>query len=198
MAKSCIAAKRIIVVDAIYDEFVRRVEEKIQNLNYGDPKEPGIDIGPMARNDLRLELHDQVERSVRAGAQLRLGGFIPSGKGFYYPPTLLIDVVPGMPAFDEELFGPVVSITRTQDEKRAITLANQSVFGLGAAVFTNDIHRGEQIATYELNAGSCTVNGLVRSDPRLPFGGIGQSGYGRELSRDGIREFVNIKTVQIF
>ena len=128
---------------------------------------------------------------------LLLGGKIPPGKGSFYPPTILTDVKPGMPAFDEELFGPVAAIISAKDEKEAIELANNSVFGLGAAVFTEDIARGEKIASEQLEAGSCFVNDFVKSDPRLPFGGIKQSGYGRELSDYGIHEFVNIKTVYI-
>jgi len=152
-------------------------------------------MGPLARIDLRAELHQQVLDSIAAGARLVLGGKIPAGQGAYYPATILADVKPGMPAFDEELFGPVAAVIRASDEAQAIQLANQSVFGLGAAVFTADVERGRQIAENELEAGCCFVNDFVRSDPRLPFGGIKTSGYGRELSAFGIREFVNIKTV---
>lgn len=134
---------------------------------------------------------------MKSGAQLLLGGQIPPGKGAFYPPTILANVKPGMPAFDDELFGPVAAIISAKDEKEAIQLANNSVFGLGAAVFTADIARGEKIAAEKLEAGSCFVNDFVKSDPRLPFGGIKQSGYGRELSDFGIREFVNIKTVYL-
>jgi len=163
----------------------------------GNPLDPKINLGPLAREDLRNTLHEQVEKSVKQGAKLLCGGIIPDGKGFYYPPTLLTQVVPGMTAFDEELFGPVISISSVHDEKEAIVYANKSQYGLGAAVFTRDLKKGEHIATHELEAGACFVNSFVASDPRLPFGGIKQSGYGRELSEEGILEFVNTKTVAI-
>lgn len=163
----------------------------------GDPLDPNINLGPMARKDLRENLHSQVEKSVKQGAKLLLGGIIPEGKGYFYPPTLLTDVKPGMTAFDEELFGPVIVIITAKNESEAISLANMSQYGLGAAVFTKDLNKGEHIATYEIEAGTCFVNAFVASDPRLPFGGIKRSGYGRELSREGILEFVNTKTIAI-
>jgi succinate-semialdehyde dehydrogenase/glutarate-semialdehyde dehydrogenase len=151
----------------------------------------------MARADLRDELHEQVRRSIAAGARCLLGGAVPEGPGAFYPPTVLAGVRPGMAAFDEELFGPVAAIVPARDEADAIALANDSVFGLGAAVFTRDLARGERIATHELEAGCCFVNAFVKSDPRLPFGGVKESGYGRELSHHGIVEFMNAKTVYI-
>jgi succinate-semialdehyde dehydrogenase/glutarate-semialdehyde dehydrogenase len=163
----------------------------------GDPMKEDIDLGPQAREDLRDLLHNQVQRSLDKGAELELGGKIPAGEGAFYPPTVLTNVRPGMAAFEEELFGPVAAVIKVKDEKEAIRMANASDFGLGAAVFTRDIKRGERIAARELKAGNCFVNNLVKSDPRLPFGGIKISGYGRELSHYGIREFVNIKTVWI-
>jgi len=163
----------------------------------GPPLEEDTAVGPMARADLRDELHEQVEQSVKKGARCLLGGAIPDGPGAYYPPTVLADVASGMPAYDEELFGPVAAIIAAKDEAEAIAIANDSVFGLGAAVFTQDVARGERIAATELEAGCCFVNAFVKSDPRLPFGGIKESGYGRELSHYGIREFVNIKTVYV-
>ena len=163
----------------------------------GDPLEPGVEVGPMARHDLRDSVHEQVERTVHAGARLLLGGKRPEGKGAFYPPTVLADVRKGMPAFDEEVFGPVAAIVPAHDEGDAVRLANDSPFGLGAAVFTRDAARGERIAAEALEAGNCFVNAFVRSDPRLPFGGVKESGYGRELSDLGIREFVNIKTVYV-
>jgi len=193
--QSCIAAKRFIVVETVYDEFTRRYVEVMAKAVMGDPLDPTTDVGPQARVDLRDELHDQVLRSIDLGARLLLGGTVPDGPGAYYPPTVLDGVRPGMPAFDEELFGPVAAIVPARTEQEAITLANQSVFGLGAAVFTSDMQRGELIARNDLEAGSCFVNTFVRSDPRLPFGGIKESGYGRELAAFGIREFVNAKTV---
>lgn len=195
--QSCIAAKRFIVVEKVYDKFVEMYVDYMKQKKMGDPFDESNDIGPQASVKLRDELHDQVLRSINSGAKLLLGGFIPDLPGAYYPPTVLADVKPGMPAFDEELFGPVAAIIKAVDETDAINLANKSVFGLGAAVFTKDAVKGEKIAREKLNAGSCFVNQFVRSDPRLPFGGIKESGYGRELSVFGIREFVNIKTVVV-
>ncbi|MBR9921226.1 MAG: NAD-dependent succinate-semialdehyde dehydrogenase [Bacteroidetes bacterium] len=195
--QSCIGAKRFIVVEEVYHAFMALFLEKMRAAKMGDPTDSDSDFGPLARMDLRDELHKQVERSVDAGANLDLGGRIPPGKGAWYPATVLSNVKPGMPAFDEELFGPVAAVIRAKNEKEAIDLANKSDFGLGAAVFTKDLNKGEDIARNKLQAGSCFVNGLVKSDPRLPFGGIKVSGYGRELSHYGIKEFVNIKTVWI-
>jgi succinate-semialdehyde dehydrogenase/glutarate-semialdehyde dehydrogenase len=157
----------------------------------------GNKLGPMARVDLRDELHKQVQKSIEKGAKLLCGGYIPEGDGAYYPPTVLTNVKKGMPAYDEELFGPVAAIIEAKDEQDAIRLANNSVYGLGAGIFSKNRKRAEQIAATELQAGNCFVNAFVHSDPRLPFGGVKQSGYGRELSAFGIREFVNIKTVLI-
>ena len=154
-----------------------------------------VAVGPQARHDLRDDLHHQVEESIKKGAKCLLGGEIPAGKGAFYPPTILTNVKKGMPAYDEEIFGPVAAIIPVKDEKEAITTANDSVFGLGSAIFTRDIGKGTRLAEKELQAGSSFVNTFVRSDPRLPFGGIKESGYGRELSHYGIREFVNIKTI---
>lgn len=193
----CIAAKRIIVVDSVIDALIAKIIQQMQRYQMGDPLDLKTNLGPMARADLRTQLHTQIEKSIQFGAELHLGGQIPNGKGFYYPPTLLTNVKPGMPAFDEELFGPVIAVIQAANEIEAIHLANQSPYGLGAAVFTQDLVRGEQIATHEIEAGVCFVNALVTSDPRLPFGGIKQSGFGRELSREGILEFVNVKTVAI-
>jgi succinate-semialdehyde dehydrogenase / glutarate-semialdehyde dehydrogenase len=151
----------------------------------------------MARHDLRDELHRQVRDSVDRGARCLLGGQLPAGPGAFYPPTVLARVGPGMPAHDEELFGPVAAIIRVPDEEQAIEAANASSFGLGAAVFTADLARGERIAADRLEAGSCFVNTAVKSDPRLPFGGIKHSGWGRELGSYGIKEFVNVKTVYV-
>ena len=195
--QSCIAAKRFIVVNELYDEFVAQMKTTFEHITMGDPSDEQTDLGPMARADLRDGLHDQVERSIKSGAVCVLGGGVPEGDGIFYAPTILTEVIPGMPAFDEELFGPVAAIIRAQDEEEAILLANQSSYGLGAAVFTNDLEKGQEIAETRLDAGSCVVNDFVRSDPRLPFGGIKDSGYGRELGAAGIREFVNIKTVSV-
>ena len=195
--QSCIAAKRFIVVPEVRDAFEQRFVEQMRQKTMGDPLDENNDIGPQARHDLRDELHQQVQTSIKHGARCLLGGDLPDGPGAYYPPTVLTDVGPGQPAYDEELFGPVAAIVPAKSEDDAIGKANDTVFGLGAAVFTQDTARGERIATERLQAGSCFVNELVKSDPRLPFGGIKQSGYGRELSHYGIKEFVNIKTVYV-
>lgn len=193
----CIAAKRVIVVSAIKEQLICLIKREMAQYIMGDPMDRATKLGPMARGDLRDTVHKQVVQSVANGATLCMGGEIPKTKGFYYPPTLLTEVKPGMPAFDEELFGPVVCVVEAQDERQAISLANQSRFGLGGAVFTRDIKRGEAIAQFEMEAGACFVNTPVASDPRLPFGGIKDSGFGRELGQEGILAFVNIKTVAI-
>lgn len=195
--QSCIAAKRFIVEEPIYDEFVKKYSDLMASKKMGDPFDESNDLGPQATIKLRDELHNQVVDSISKGAKLETGGFIPNSEGAFYPPTVLSDVTVGMPAFDEEIFGPVAAIIKAKDEDDAINLANKSVFGLGAAIFTNNLEKGEWIAKTKLRAGSCFVNAFVRSDPRLPFGGIQQSGYGRELSIFGIREFINIKSVVI-
>ncbi len=195
--QTCIAAKRLIAVDEIYDDFVRACMEEIKKYKPGNPLDDEFNMGPMARKDLRDGLHAQVEKSIGMGAKLLTGGIIPDREGYYYLPTALENVCKGMPAFDEELFGPVAVFIRAKDETDAIHIANDTEFGLGAAVFTADGERGNRIALEELEAGSCAVNEFVKSDPRLPFGGINGSGYGRELGLYGIQEFVNIKTVCI-
>jgi len=163
----------------------------------GDPMDENTPIGPMARTDLRDELHQQVVDSIEKGAICLLGGRIPDGEGAFYPPTVLTDVKPGMPAYDDEIFGPVASIIPVGNEREAVRVANDTIFGLGAAVFTQDTEKGERIAAVELEAGCCFVNSFVKSDPRLPFGGVKESGYGRELSHYGIKKFMNIKTVYV-
>jgi succinate-semialdehyde dehydrogenase/glutarate-semialdehyde dehydrogenase len=195
--QSCISAKRFIVHEAVVDEFTDRLVAEMSKASMGDPLDESITLGPMARTDLRDKLHDQVVRSIEAGAALLLGGRVPDGPGAFYPPTVLSKVAPDMAVFAEETFGPVASITTAESEEEAIRLANDTPFGLGAAVFTNDIERGERIARDELQAGACFVNGFVASDPRLPFGGIKASGYGRELSGLGMKEFMNAKTVVV-
>ena len=195
--QSCIAAKRFVVVEPIRKRFEQRFVEQMRAITMGNPLNEETDIGPLARHDLRDDLHRQVQQSIAQGAACLLGGNIPLGQGAFYPPTVLTDVRKGMPAYDEELFGPVAAIIPVKDETEAINVANDSVFGLGAAVFTGDVAKGERIAAEELEAGCCFVNAFVKSDPRLPFGGVKESGYGRELSHYGIKEFVNIKTVYI-
>ena len=194
--QSCISAKRLIVVDSLHDKFLSSLEDKLSKKIMGDPKDD-VDIGPMVSIKAREEVHKQVLKSIEDGANLLIGGEIPKISGAFYPITLLSNVKPGVVAFDEEIFGPVFAVIRARDENHAIDLANNSPFGLGAAVFTEDINKGKGIAKNRLNAGLCFVNDFVKSDPRLPFGGIKQSGYGRELSIYGLMEFVNIKTVVI-
>lgn len=193
--QSCIAAKRFIVTERTRARFEEVLVKKMQAAKVGDPMAEGTQVGPMARRDLRDDLHKQVESSIRKGAKVLCGGEIPKGEGAFYPPTVLTSVTKGMPAYDEELFGPVAAIITVEDEKQAISVANDSEFGLGGAVIGKDIARAEKIAAEEIDAGCVFVNDAVRSDPRLPFGGVKDSGYGRELSQFGIREFVNIKTV---
>jgi succinate-semialdehyde dehydrogenase/glutarate-semialdehyde dehydrogenase len=195
--QSCIAAKRFVVVDSVHDQFVRRFTDLMATQEMGDPFQEGVALGPQARRDLRDELHGQVTASAAQGASLLLGGEVPDGPGAFYPPTVLVGVRPGMPAYDEELFGPAAAVIRAADEADALRIANDSPFGLGAAVFTGNAGRGERIARDAFEAGACFVNAFVKSDPRLPFGGIKESGYGRELSSFGIREFVNIKSVYV-
>jgi succinate-semialdehyde dehydrogenase/glutarate-semialdehyde dehydrogenase len=193
----CIAAKRLIAVESIRAEFAKLVLQKLANYVHGDPRNPDTKLGPLARQDLRQTLHQQITDSVQQGAQLVQGGFIPAEAGFYYPITVLANVKKGMPAYDEELFGPVITFIDAKDEADAIRIANDTQYGLAAAVFTRDKERGEKIATQDIHAGTVFVNDLVRSDPRLPFGGIKNSGFGRELAAEGIKEFVNIKTIAI-
>ena len=194
--QTCIAAKRFIVLEEIYDDFLKLFTKKMKAAKMGAPTDEDVYYGPMARIDLRNEIHEQVEKTVKQGGKLILGGKIPDRKGAYYPATILADLKPGMTAFDEELFGPVASVIKAKNEEHAIELANNSTFGLGSGVFTSNSKRGEKVAL-QLEAGNSFVNKLVTSDPRLPFGGIKNSGYGRELSSYGIREFVNTKSIWI-
>jgi len=192
--QTCISAKRWIVVDAVYDAFRAAVIEQLNKAVVGDPADAATTVGPMAREDLRAALHQQVQESVAAGAVCVMGGKMPAGPGFYYPVTLLEEVHPGMPAFDDELFGPVAALVRAKDADDAVRLANHSTYGLGAAVFSRDKEKARHIAG-QLQAGNVAINDFVKSDPRMPFGGIKESGYGRELSDFGMHEFVNIKSV---
>jgi len=194
--QSCIAAKRFILVPEIADEFVRLLRHKTASLQLGDPMQDTTQIGPMARPDLRDELHRQVTDSIAQGALPLLGCEPAAGDGAYYPPSVLDHVSPQACAYHEELFGPVAVIIRARDEQDAIRIANDTRFGLGASLWSRDAGRAE-ILSREIESGCCFINGMVKSDPRLPFGGIKSSGYGRELSYHGIREFVNIKTVWV-
>ncbi len=193
--QSCIAAKRFIIVEENHESFLDAVKDRMSLKQIGDPFDNSTDIGPMAREDLRDTLHQQVQDSIKVGAECVLGGELPDRKGAFYPPTVLANISKGMPAYDQELFGPVASVIKVEDEQEAIKVANDTDYGLGAAIFSEDVDRAEQIAARELQAGCCFINSFVKSDPRLPFGGIKESGFGRELSHFGIKEFVNVKTV---
>ncbi|HAQ19153.1 MAG TPA: succinate-semialdehyde dehydrogenase [Prolixibacteraceae bacterium] len=195
--QSCIGAKRFIVLQTVYEAFKAEFVRLMGEAKYGDPLDPQTAIGPLARTDLRDELHQQVLKSVEMGATVLLGGYIPEGKTPFYPSTVLENVVAGMPAYHEELFGPVAVLFCVNSEEEAIRIANDTVFGLGAGIFTSNVEKGKLLAEKGLEAGCVFVNDFVKSDPRLPFGGIKESGYGRELSAIGIREFVNVKTVVV-
>lgn len=195
--ETCIAAKRLIVFDTVYTPFVERFTAAMAAKKMGDPFDPSNFLGPLARKDLREQLHQQVLTSLQQGAQLKTGGYLVPGEGAFYPPTVLTDVLPGMACFEEETFGPVAAVIKADNLEHAIELANLSKYGLGASILTSDTSTGESVASERLEAGNCFVNHIVVSDPRLPFGGIKNSGFGRELSAYGIREFVNIKTVWV-
>jgi len=195
--QSCIAAKRFVILESQREQVEELVVRQMRAAKMGDPMEEDTIVGPLARHDLRDYLHQQVLKSIEKGAKCLLGGKITEGRGAFYPPTVLANVKKGMPAYDEELFGPVAAIISVKDEEEAIRVANDTAFGLAAAIFTRDVAKGERIAVNRLETGCCFVNALVKSDPRLPFGGVKESGYGRELSHYGVKEFVNIKTIYI-
>jgi len=194
--QSCIAAKRFIIVESIADDFERRFAKGVEDLVVGDPMDPKTQVGPLARRDLLDTLERQVDESVRAGARVLTGGERLSGKGYFFRPTVLSNVTPDMPAFRQETFGPAAAVVRVRDADEAVRVANDSVYGLGASIWTRDAALGERLAR-RVEAGSVFVNGMVASDPRLPFGGIKRSGYGRELSAFGAREFTNVQTIWI-
>jgi len=193
--QSCIAAKRIIVEEAVYEPMIELLKTRFVQLKMGNPKEESTDIGPIAREDLRDGLHRQVEASVKAGARLLLGGEIPEEKGYFYPVTLLVDVTSEMVASCEETFGPIAVVMKAKDAKEALGIANNTPYGLGASVWTEGA-KGEAIAR-EIEAGQVSVNGIVKTDPRLPSGGVKRSGYGRELGPHGIKMFVNAQQVWV-
>jgi succinate-semialdehyde dehydrogenase/glutarate-semialdehyde dehydrogenase len=194
--QSCIAAKRFVVHADVYDDFLDRFVEEVESLTVGDPTDEDTEVGPQAQPHLLAELHEQVEESVEAGATVLTGGEPMDREGAFYPPTVLTDVPEGCPADSEELFGPVAAVYGVESEDEAVRKANDTQFGLGASVWTEDRERGERVAR-RIDAGCTYVNQLTKSDPRVPFGGVKDSGYGRELSGAGIREFVNRKTVWV-
>lgn len=194
--QSCIAAKRFILTEKVYEKFSELFIEEMKKLKVDDPMKPETDLGPIAREDLLFELEHQVKKSVENGAKILFGGKRINREGFYFEPTIIADVNSQMPAYHQEIFGPVASLIKAIDEEEAIKIANDSEFGLGASIWTNNIEKAKSLAT-QIETGSVFINGMVKSDPRLPFGGIKKSGFGRELSHYGIKEFVNIKTVWI-
>ncbi len=194
--QSCIAAKRLIVEESIYDSFMKLLREEFEKLVCGDPHEEATDVGPLAREDILKKVSEQVRQSVKKGAKVVIGGSRKKRKGNFYLPTLMVDVYPGMPVFDEEVFGPVLPVIKAIDEEDAIYLANLTRYGLGASLWTENPDQIVRLVK-QIQAGTVTVNGIVKSDPRMPFGGIKKSGYGRELSAYGMKEFVNIKSVII-
>lgn len=195
--QTCVAAKRFIIVDEVYDKFRDRFKAIMSATKYGDPEDDNTKLGPLARKDLRDDLHEQVKQSIAKGARCILGGEMPDGKGFYYPPTILENVTPGMPAYDGELFGPVATLIRAKDEADAIRIANDHKYGLGGGIFTKDVEHGIDIARTKIDTGMMNVNGYNLALPNMPFGGVKESGYGREHGGYGVREFVNIKSVVI-
>ena len=194
--QSCVCGKRFIVVESVRRDFEKKLVARLSARPVGHPEDPTTAVGPLARADLRRDLQAQVTASVRRGARVLLGGKIPSGEGFYYPPSVLTNVRRGMPAYDEELFGPVAAIISVRDEEQAVAVANDSIYGLGAGIFTRDRRRGRELAG-RIESGQVFINEAVRSDPTLPFGGVKQSGYGRELALWGLRAFVNTKTIWV-
>lgn len=196
--ETCVAAKRFIVVDSVYDEFRKRIVEKFEGTKSGDPMDDSSDIGPLARKDLQEKLHEQVEQSVAKGATVAVGGQLPEGKSSYYPATILENVEKGQPAYDDELFGPVASLIRAKDQDDAMRIANDSRYGLGGAIFSKDEEKAIRLASEQFDTGMVYINGYGLANPALPFGGVKNSGYGREHGGFGIKEFVNIKAVHVF
>lgn len=195
--QTCVAAKRFIVEEAVYDQFRDAFVEAARKISYGDPTRDETQMGPMARHDLRDGLHQQVQQSIENGAVCLLGGEVPEGDGAYYPPTVLENVSPGQPAYDDELFGPVASLIKVRDEEEAMRVANDSVYGLGGGIFTKDVEKGVRLARDYFDTGMVNVNGYRLAQTNLPFGGVKESGYGREHGGFGMLEFVNVKSVMI-
>ena len=195
--ETCVAAKRFIIVDSVYDKFRDKFVEAFKALKVGDPTDPETDLGPMAREDLRDKLHEQVEESVKNGATVTLGGEIPDKTGWFYPVTILENIKPGMPAYDDELFGPVASFIRAKNDADAMRIANDSRYGLGGGIFTTDKQKAINLAREEFDTGMVNINGYSLAQPNLPFGGVKDSGYGREHGGFGMKEFVNEKTIFI-
>jgi len=195
--QTCVAAKRFIVVDTLYDDFKALIKEQFEQVVLGDPNDEKTTLGPMARKDLRDKLHQQVTDSVNAGASIVTGGKVAEHTGFYYTPTLLENIKPGMPAYDDELFGPVASLIRAKDNDEAMQIANDSRYGLGGGIFSKDEQAAIELAKHHFDTGMVNINGYGLAQPNLPFGGVKDSGYGREHGGFGLREFVNIKTIMI-
>ncbi len=195
--ETCVAAKRFIVVDSLYDEFRKRIVEEFASKKAGDPMDDTSDLGPLARKDLQEKLHAQVEESVSKGATISVGGKLPEGKGSFYPATILENVEKGQPAYDDELFGPVASLIRAKDQDDALRIANDSRYGLGGAIFSKDEDKAIRLANEQFDTGMVYINGYGLANPALPFGGVKNSGHGREHGGFGIKEFVNIKGVHV-
>lgn len=195
--ETCVAAKRFIVVDKVYDKFKEAFVEQMSQIKAGDPTKEDSDIGPMARKDLRDELHEQVEESVKKGAKILCGGKKPDGDGFFYPATILDELKPGMPAYDDELFGPVASLIKAKDAKDAMDIANSSRFGLGGGIFSKDEEKARELAKYHFDTGMVFINSFGLAKPNMPFGGVKDSGYGREHGGFGLHEFVNVKAIML-
>ncbi|OEY72721.1 NAD-dependent succinate-semialdehyde dehydrogenase [Salegentibacter salarius] len=195
--ETCVAAKRFIVVDKVYEQFKEAFVEQMKSLKAGDPTSEESDLGPMAREDLREELHEQVEDSVKKGAAVLCGGNIPDGDGYYYPATVLANVKPGQPAYDDELFGPVASLIKAKDDEDAMRIANDSRFGLGGGIFSEDVDKAVELASKHFDTGMVFINSFGLAQPNMPFGGVKNSGYGREHGGFGLKEFVNTKAINI-
>ncbi|UII23998.1 NAD-dependent succinate-semialdehyde dehydrogenase [Fulvivirga ligni] len=195
--ETCVAAKRFVVVDKLYEDFKKAFVEQMKALKVGDPTVEETKIGPMARKDLRDKLHEQVQKSVEQGADVLCGGKIPEGEGFYYPATVLDNVTPGQPAYDDELFGPVASLIKADNDEDAMRIANDSRFGLGGGIFSKDVKKAVELAKHHFDTGMVFINGFGLAQPNMPFGGVKDSGYGREHGGFGMKEFVNAKAINI-